>query len=151
MNEHLTDEQLDKVLAKMRSVAQAAMGHPGLEVSETSWGWVVMGTSAAQLAHIEAFQPSTVLELLADIGRFQSERDELRETVARLTRERDEWEANEQKVAGERDELQRRLDAVLKLHVWHNCPDPGCNFAIACNACDHPFPCPTVKAARGEQ
>ena len=123
MNEHLTDEQLDKVLAKMRSVAQAAMGHPGLEVSETSWGWVAMGTSAAQLAHIEAFDPPTALALLAEVERLREERDE----------------------------LQRRLDAVLKLHVWHNCPDPGCNFAIACNACNHPYPCPTVKAARGEQ
>ena len=128
MNEHLTDEQLDKVLAKMRSVAQAAMGHPGLEVSETSWGWVVMGTSAAQLAHIEAFQPSTVLALLAEVERLREERDE----------------------------LQRRLDAVLAEHPEH-VHVQGCEPAFgpcwmenACDGCGNDYPCSTVKAARGE-
>lgn len=99
---------------------------------------------------------------LADIGRLQTERDELRDTAARLTRERDEWEANEQQVTAERDELRRRLDAVLELHHKHDCAKHGrsscqilasghCYRKRECMECGDQYPCPTVKAARGEQ
>ena len=93
MNEHLSDEQLNKALAKIRDAIR--------------------------------------------------ERDRLRVALR----------ANDDA----RDRLERRLDAVLKLHTrvtvrYGDAPDE-----LACRACgthyEYPvaWPCPTVKAAKGER
>ena len=84
------------------------------------------GTSPAA-EHIAAFDPPTVLALLAEVERLREERDDMR----------------------------RRLDAVEARHTpvtvrYGDAPDE-----LACRACgthyEYPvaWPCPTVKAARG--
>lgn len=160
----LTDERL----AELRTIAEGAESQE-LWRTDDDEGRMVFAASGHQVysaqcgsnngdaepgdaAHIAAFDPPTVLALLSDVERLREGRDEPSETVTRLTRERDEWEANEQKVAGERDELQRRLDAVLKLHANPEliAVHEGYGAEYRCNECrNHHWPCPTAKAARG--
>ena len=104
MNEHLSDEQLNKALAKIRDANGAT-----------------------------------------------------NELTDRLIRERDRLRVALRANDDARDRLERRLDAVLKLHTrvtvrYGDAPDE-----LACRACgthyEYPvaWPCPTVKAAKGER
>ena len=147
MNE-LTDERL----AELRRIAETPQSLGAWKASDgVDWNYrVVAGyecladTGDAGITdHIAAFDPPTVLALVAELTEA---RKWLRGGI----------EAR-RSIKTERDELQHRLDAVEARHTpvtvrYGDAPDE-----LACRACgthyEYPvaWPCPTVKAAKGEQ
>lgn len=89
----------------------------------------------------------TVLATAGDLHGAEAEAERLRAAAVRTEQAETAIVAI---LEAERDEARARLDAVLALHRFDPATSAGGGHSDGCYYCQRPWPCPTVKAARGE-